>query len=105
MYSNTSGRGVGGFNHLEDNAEVVHVAADDLERHPILPEGVVLDPEPPRSLVVDLATATPAPHDESSATRPNRFKARANEGSVDATESACVYRGCERGAQQQREEK
>ena len=105
MYSNTSGRGVGEFSHHGDNAEVVHVAADNLEWRPVLPEGVVLDPEPPRSLAVDLATATPAPHDDSSATKPNRFKARENEGLVGARESLCAYRGCERGAQRQREEK
>ena len=44
--------------HLGDNAEVVHVAAHDLELLPVLPEGVVLDPEPSRFLAVDLPTPT-----------------------------------------------
>jgi hypothetical protein len=33
--------------HLGNNAEVVHIAANDLKRRSILQEGVVLEPEPP----------------------------------------------------------
>jgi hypothetical protein len=40
--------------HLRNNAEVVHVPADDLERRPILHEGIILDPEPSRRLAADL---------------------------------------------------
>ena len=40
--------------HLRNNAEVVDVAADDLERRPILHEGIILDPESSRRLATDL---------------------------------------------------